>query len=136
MRRLLLFGVSSMIVGIDHIVITASDLERTLAFYTEVLGMKCLREPERPAALLFGSQKINVHAEARTFEPKALRPAPGSSDFCLETDRPLAEWLDRLASRGVAVELGPIERIGARGPMQSIYFRDPDFNLIEVSRYD
>jgi catechol 2,3-dioxygenase-like lactoylglutathione lyase family enzyme len=124
-----------MIVGIDHIVITASDLERTLAFYTEVLGMSVLREQDRPAALLFGSQKISVHALMKTFEPKAARPTPGSSDFCLLTDRALADWLERLARHGVAVELGPIERTGARGPMQSIYFRDPDFNLIEVSRY-
>jgi catechol 2,3-dioxygenase-like lactoylglutathione lyase family enzyme len=125
-----------MIVGIDHIVITASDLERTLAFYTEVLGMSVLREQDRPAALLFGSQKINVHALARTFEPKAARPTPGSSDFCLLTDRPLADWLNNLERRDVAVELGPVEQTGARGPMQSIYFRDPDLNLIEVSKYD
>jgi catechol 2,3-dioxygenase-like lactoylglutathione lyase family enzyme len=125
-----------MIIGIDHIVLTVPDLERTLAFYTQVLGMRMLREPDRPAALTFGSQKINVHAEARTFEPKAARPTAGSADFCLLTDRPLADWLSDLERHGVAVELGPVERTGARGPMRSIYFRDPDFNLIEVSKYD
>ena len=125
-----------MILGIDHIVLTVADLERTLRFYAEVLGMRALREPDRPAALLIGSQKINVHETARTFEPKALRPTPGSADFCLVTDRPLQEWVDRLALHGVALDLGPVERAGARGKMQSIYFRDPDANLIEVSRYD
>jgi catechol 2,3-dioxygenase-like lactoylglutathione lyase family enzyme len=125
-----------MIVGIDHIVLTVSDHERTLAFYTEVLGMTCLKEPDRPVALLFGTQKINVHALIRTFEPKAARPTPGSSDFCLLTDRRLADWLIHLERHGVAVELGPVERTGARGPMNSIYFRDPDLNLIEVSKYD
>ena len=125
-----------MILDIDHIVLTVADLERTIRFYAEVLGMRGLREPDRPAALLFGSQKINVHEEARTFEPKALLPTPGSADFCLLTDRPLHEWVDRLATHGVALELGPVERTGARGEMQSIYFRDPDFNLIEVAKYD
>lgn len=124
-----------MILGIDHIVLTVADLERTLRFYAEVLGMTLLREEDRPAALLFGAQKINVHDQARTFEPKAHLPTPGSADFCLVTDQPLAEWVDRLARHGVAIELGPVERAGARGKMQSIYFRDPDFNLIEVAKY-
>ena len=125
-----------MIVGIDHIVLTVADLERTVTFYTEVLGMTCLSEPDRPAALLFGSQKINLHSLAKTFEPKALRPTPGSSDFCLVTDKPLAEWVCDLEGHGVAVELGPVVRAGARGPMNSIYFRDPDNNLVEISKYD
>ena len=115
--------------------LTVADLERTLAFYADVLGMRVLREADRPAALLFGSQKINVHETARMFEPKALRPMPGAADFCLVTDRPLQEWIADLARYGVAVELGPVERAGARGPMQSIYIRDPDFNLVEVAKY-
>ncbi len=125
-----------MIVGIDHFVLTVSDLERTLSFYTEVLGMKCIREPGRPAALTFGSQKINLHQKDKTFEPKAFRPTPGSCDFCLVTDQPLTDWLGNPQRRGVALELGPVVRSGARGPMNSIYFRDPDNNLIEVSKYD
>jgi len=125
-----------MMLGIDHIVLTVADLDRTLEFYARVLGMTVRREKDRPAALLFGSQKINVHDQAQPFEPKALRPTAGSADFCLATDRPLQEWLDHLERHGVAVELGPVERAGARGKMQSIYFRDPDFNLIEMSKYD
>ena len=124
-----------MIQGIDHIVLTVSDLERTLAFYARVLGMACVRESGRPAALAFGSQKINVHQKDHTFEPKALHPTLGSSDFCLITDRPVADWLASLRHHGVALELGPVVRSGARGPMDSIYFRDPDNNLIEVARY-
>ncbi len=125
-----------MIVGIDHLVITVSDLERTVSFCTQVLGLTCVREQGRPTAVLFGSQKINVHQKDHTFEPKALHPTPGSADFCLVTDRPLADWLGDLQRRGVALELGPVERTGARGRMNSIYFRDPDNNLIEIGKYD
>jgi catechol 2,3-dioxygenase-like lactoylglutathione lyase family enzyme len=124
-----------MIQGIDHIVLTVSDLERTLAFYARVLGMACVREPGRPAALGFGSQRINVHRKDHTFEPKAFRPTPGSSDFCLITDRHIADWLASLRRHGVALELDPVVRSGAPGPMDSIYFRDPDNNLIEVAQY-
>ena len=125
-----------MIVGIDHLVITVSDLESTVFFYTQVLGLTCVREQGRPTAVLFGSQKINVHQKDHTFEPKALHPTPGSADFRLVTDRPLADWLGDLQRRGVALELGPVERTGARGRMNSIYFRDPDNNLIEIGKYD
>ena len=125
-----------MIVGIDHIVLTVEDLERTITFYTGLLGMGCLREPGRPAALIFGSQKINLHQKEHTFEPKAFRPTPGSADFCLATDLPLADWLVRVERSGGALELGPVQRTGARGLMNSIYFRDPDNNLVEVSKYD
>ncbi len=125
-----------MIVGIDHIALTVSDLDRTLYFYTHVMRMGLVREPNRPAALTFGSQKINVHQKDKTFEPNAFRPTPGSSDFSLVTDRPIAEWLCDLERHGVTVELGPIVGSGARGAMNSIYFRDPDNNLIEVSNYE
>ena len=125
-----------MIVGIDHLVITVADLERTVSFYTQALGMTCVREPGRPAALTFGSQKINVHQKDHMFEPKASRPTPGSADFCLVTDRPLEEWLEVFQRHGVPLELGPVARTGARGRMSSIYFRDPDNNLIEIGRYD
>ncbi len=84
---------------------------------------------------LFGSQKINVHEVRRTFEPKAKSPTPGSGDFCLITERPLDEIRAHIEANGVVPELGPVERIGARGPMMSVYFRDPDGNLVEVSQY-
>jgi catechol 2,3-dioxygenase-like lactoylglutathione lyase family enzyme len=124
-----------MIVGIDHFVLTVASLEVTCAFYQRVLGMERIDTPGRPTALAFGNQKINVHEVDRTFEPKAKSPTPGSGDFCLITDRPLSEVSTRLAANSVVVELGPVERVGARGLMMSVYFRDPDGNLVEVSEY-
>ncbi|HZZ63381.1 MAG TPA: VOC family protein [Roseiarcus sp.] len=124
-----------VIESIDHFVITVADLEATLAFYESALGLEILRSPGRPAALAFGSQKINVHQADHTFEPKASKPTAGAADFCLVTGRTLDEVAQRLREHGAEVELGPVERSGARGRMTSIYFRDPDGNLIEVSEY-
>ena len=124
-----------MIAGIDHFVLTVRSVEATCDFYQRVLGMRRLDEPNRPTALLFGSQKINLHEVDRTFEPKAKRPTPGSGDFCLVAAVPLAEVQASLAANGVAIEVGPVERTGARGAMMSVYFRDPDDNLVEVSEY-
>jgi catechol 2,3-dioxygenase-like lactoylglutathione lyase family enzyme len=87
-------------------------------------------------ALAFGRQKINLHQAGREFEPKALRPTPGSGDFCLITTLPLERIADRLAAAGAAIELGPVARTGATGSMRSLYFRDPDRNLVEVSAYE
>jgi len=124
-----------MIAGIDHFVLTVRSVEATCAFYQRVLGLQRLDEPNRPTALLFGSQKINLHEAGRTFEPKAKAPTPGSGDFCLVAAVPLAEIRASLEANGVAIEVGPVERTGARGPMMSVYFRDPDGNLVEVSEY-
>jgi len=93
------------------------------------------RTPNRPTALRFGTQKINVRQADRTFEPKARRPTGGSADFCLIASIPLADVLERLRRHDVPIELGPVERHDALGAMESIYFRDPDDNLVEVSRY-
>jgi catechol 2,3-dioxygenase-like lactoylglutathione lyase family enzyme len=124
-----------MIAGIDHFVLTVRSVETSCDFYQRVLGMRRLDEPNRPTALLFGSQKINLHQVGRTFEPKAMAPTPGSGDFCLVAAVPLAEICASLEANGVAVEVGPVERTGARGSMTSVYFRDPDGNLVEVSEY-
>ncbi|CDX60627.1 Glyoxalase/bleomycin resistance protein/dioxygenase [Mesorhizobium plurifarium] len=124
-----------MIAGIDHFVLTVRSVEASCDFYGRVLGMRRLDEPNRPTALLFGSQKINLHEAGRTFEPKAKAPTPGSGDFCLVAAVPLAEVQASLEANGVAIEVGPVRRIGARGPMMSVYFRDPDGNLVEVSEY-
>ena len=124
-----------MIAGIDHFVLTVRSVEATCDFYERVLGMRRLDQPNRPTALLFGSQKINLHQVGRTFEPKAKAPTPGSGDFCLVAAVPLAEVQASLKANGVAIEVGPVERTGARGPMMSVYFRDPDDNLVEVSEY-
>ncbi|PAQ03560.1 VOC family protein [Mesorhizobium sp. M6A.T.Ce.TU.002.03.1.1] len=128
-------GGAAVIAGIDHFVLTVRSVDDTCAFYQRVLGFRRLDTPNLPTALLFGTQKINVHEVGRTFEPKAKAPTPGTADFCLVAARPLAEICASLEANGVAVEVGPVERIGARGPMMSVYFRDPDGNLVEVSDY-
>ncbi|MGX8008742.1 VOC family protein [Mesorhizobium sp. ORM8.1] len=124
-----------MIAGIDHFVLTVRSVEDSCDFYRRVLGMRRLDEPNRPTALLFGAQKINLHEVGRTFDPKARTPTPGSGDFCLVAAVPLAEVIASLEENGVAIEVGPVERIGALGRMISVYFRDPDDNLVEVSEY-
>ena len=125
-----------MIDRIDHFVLTVRALEATCDFYQRVLGMERVDTPGRPTALAFGRQKINVHEAGRTFEPKAQAPTPGAGDFCLVTTRPIAEVQAHLEACGVAIEVGPVTRQGALGPMTSLYFRDPDGNLVEVSEYE
>lgn len=120
---------------IDHLVLTVADLEATLSFYERVLGFRRHVVPGKPAALLFGHQKINVHQIDHSFAPKARTPTPGAGDFCLVTTHPLADVQARIEAAGVTIEIGPVARNGALGAMTSIYFRDPDGNLIEVSRY-
>lgn len=121
---------------IDHIVITAFDLERTIDFYSRVLGMEPITFAGGRRGLAFGRQKINLHQSGREFEPKALKPVPGSMDLCFITETPLAEVVAELKSNGVAIADGPVAKTGALGPMMSVYFRDPDGNLIEVSNYE
>jgi catechol 2,3-dioxygenase-like lactoylglutathione lyase family enzyme len=118
---------------IDHIVITAFDVERTIDFYTRVMGMKAITFGEGRRALEFGRQKINLHQAGREFEPRALKPVPGSLDLCFITETPLADVAAHLKANGAVIAQGPVPKTGALGPMQSIYFRDPDGNLIEVS---
>ena len=125
-----------MLLRIDHLVLTVNSLERTCEFYTRVL--KCVRRdvPGKPTSLHFGACKINVHEGNHTFEPKARIPTSGSADFCVITEVSTNDLLAHLAAEGVATESGPIARMGALGLMVSVYFRDPDSNLIEVSKYD
>jgi catechol 2,3-dioxygenase-like lactoylglutathione lyase family enzyme len=124
-----------MIVGLDHLVLTVRDLDATVRFYRDGLGMRLEVFGEGRSALHFGSQKINLHVAGREFEPKAMHPTPGAADLCFLTARPLAEIGDRLAALGHPVLEGPVERTGAEEPIVSIYVRDPDGNLIEVSNY-
>jgi catechol 2,3-dioxygenase-like lactoylglutathione lyase family enzyme len=121
---------------IDHVVMTVRDIEATCAFYTRVLGMQVVTFAEGRKALAFGRQKINLHQAGREFEPKAAHPTPGSVDLCLITTGTLAQATKRLAECGVPILQGPVDKTGATGPIRSIYFRDPDDNLIEVSTYD
>ena len=118
---------------IDHLVLTVRDIDATCAFYSTVLGMEVVTFGQGRKALAFGAQKINLHRFGAEFDPKAFAPTPGSADLCLITSVPLPEVLAHLAGCGVPVEDGPIERTGAAGPILSVYFRDPDLNLIEVS---
>lgn len=120
---------------IDHIVLTCHDVERTIAFYQKVLGMEPVTFAGGRRALSFGRQKFNLHQAGREYEPKALKPVPGAIDLCLITLTPLAEVEAHLKANGVAIIEGPVAKTGATGPIQSVYFRDPDGNLIEVSNY-
>ena len=120
---------------IDHLVLTVDDVEGAIAFYVDVLGMVEVTFGSGRKALTFGSSKINLHQRGREFEPKAASPTPGSADLCLIADDPLEEVLAELAAHGVAIEEGPVTRTGATGPIRSVYVRDPDRNLIELSNY-
>jgi catechol 2,3-dioxygenase-like lactoylglutathione lyase family enzyme len=121
------------VLRIDHVVLTVADLGRTIDFYERVLGMKSVTFGEGRRALAFGDQKLNLHQAGREFEPKARRPTPGAVDLCFTTDMPLNDVAAHLRSQSVAIELGPVDKIGARRALRSLYFRDPDGNLIEVS---
>ncbi|THH35454.1 VOC family protein [Aliishimia ponticola] len=121
----------------DHLVLTVSDITATLRFYEAVLGMQGesfeAADGTTRWALKFGMQKINLHRAGHEFDPKAAQPGPGTADLCFLTDHPLDAWKAHLATLGVAIELGPVARTGATGPIQSLYLRDPDGNLIEVA---
>jgi catechol 2,3-dioxygenase-like lactoylglutathione lyase family enzyme len=123
------------IARLDHLVLTVSDVERTTGFYTRVLGMSEVIFGGGRKALAFGQQKINLHEVGREVEPKAATPTPGSADLCFISNTPMETVLAELRGHGVEIVEGPVERVGALGPMMSVYFRDPDQNLIEVSNY-
>ena len=121
---------------IDHLVLTVRNIETTCAFYSNVLGMEVVTFENGRKALSFGSQKINLHEAGKEFEPKASRPTPGSADLCFTTTTPIDEVVKRLELSKTRILEGPVKRTGALGQMISVYFRDPDLNLIEVSNYD
>lgn len=115
---------------LDHLVLTVASIEASVAFYTGVLGMEAVTFRGGRTALVFGPSKINLHEGGREFSPKALRPTPGSADLCFIVE----DVLDDVARElGSLIEEGPVERTGAGGPIMSIYLRDPDQNLIELS---
>ncbi|ACL72558.1 Glyoxalase/bleomycin resistance protein/dioxygenase [Thioalkalivibrio sulfidiphilus HL-EbGr7] len=119
--------------SLDHLVLTVADIETTCDFYRRVLGMEVVSFGAGRRALSFGTQKINLHQAGQEFEPKAHRPTPGSADLCLLIDTPLETAIRHLERCGVNVLEGPVQRTGATGPILSVYFRDPDSNLIEIS---
>ncbi|MCK0140983.1 VOC family protein [Aliiroseovarius sp. F20344] len=124
--------------ALDHLVLTVTDIDSTIAFYQGVLGMTS--ERFQPAdgstrwALKFGSQKINLHVAGNEFEPKAQTPVPGSADLCLLTQDPLGDWQTHLHEVDIPIIEGPVRRTGAVFPIESLYLRDPEGNLIEISR--
>lgn len=120
---------------LDHLVLTVESLTKTCDFYQRVLGFEVVTFKGDRKALKFGQQKINLHQVDNTFDPKALRPTAGSGDLCFIASTPLEEIISQLKREGVPIEEGPVERTGAMGQIRSVYFRDPDQNLIEVSNY-
>lgn len=120
---------------IDHLVLTVQDIQRTCEFYSAVLGMQVITFDDQRKALQFGQQKLNLHQVGKEFEPKAHYPTPGSIDLCLITSTPLAQVIAHLRACDVAIESGIEQRTGALGTIESVYIRDPDGNLIEISNY-
>lgn len=120
---------------LDHLVLTVQSISATCEFYASVLGMEVVNFGENRKALRFGTQKINLHEIGKEFEPKAQRPTPGSADLCFITTLPITAVVEHLQGTGVQILEGPVKRTGARGQIESVYFRDPDLNLIEVSNY-
>lgn len=133
-------GAASPLVGrIDHLVLTVADIGRSVAFYERVLGLEheFFRGPQgQPRhALRFGAQKINLQDADTDTPTKAAVPTLGSGDFCLIAAVPLGEVIARLERENVPIEAGPVDRRGALGPIRSVYFRDPDDNLVEIAEY-
>jgi catechol 2,3-dioxygenase-like lactoylglutathione lyase family enzyme len=122
-------------VGIDHIVLTVKSIKKTIEFYCGILGLKEATFGEGRKAILCGDQKINLHEAGKEFEPKAHRPTPGSADLCLITEVPIGNVQAHLAMQGIAIVEGPVQRTGAKGKIFSLYVRDPDLNLVEISNY-
>ncbi len=118
---------------LDHLVLTVASLEASCDFYTRTLGMQVVSFAGNRKALAFGRQKINLHEQGKEFDPKALRPTPGSADLCFITETPLEQVIAHLKTCQVEIEGGPIQRTGAEGPILSVYLRDPDGNLLEIS---
>ena len=128
-----------MIDHIDHIVLTTRDKPACIRFYTEVLGMKLVtfRTPtEERLAFAFGAQKINLHEWGREFSPRAHVAAPGTLDLCFIAAIPLDDVIERLRAARIPILEGPVRRAGATGPIRSVYVRDPDLNLVEISVYE
>jgi len=127
-----------MIRSIDHIVITVSDMKKTIHFYCDILGMEINQFYSKSdntyrKSLKFGKQKINLHEASNPYKPNAEVALPGTLDICFLTDEPLSHWIKIFNKNNVTIESGPILKTGAIGPIESIYVRDPDKNLIEIS---
>ena len=124
------------ITALDHLVLTVADIEKSIAFYTQVLGMEEITFGEGRKALLFGRQKINLHQRGAEVLPNAQNAACGTTDLCLLTDTPLPQVLTELQQHGIEPISGVVPRTGAVSAIESVYLRDPDGNLLEISRYE
>lgn len=122
--------------NIDHLVLTVADIDKTVEFYTQIMGFEVVIFGDNRKALAFGNQKINLHQKGKEFEPKAEHPTCGSADLCFISRTDIFEVLEELKQKGISIIEGVVNRTGAMGKIQSVYFRDPDHNLIEVSTYD
>ena len=120
---------------LDHLVLTVKSIPTTCDFYSRALGMEVVTFGDNRKALAFGGQKINLHEAGHEVEPKAHRPTPGSADLCFITQEPLSRIIEHLNRLGIEIIEGPVKRTGAQGPIESVYLRDPDGNLIEISNY-
>ncbi len=121
---------------IDHIVLTCASVEKTIEFYTKVLGMQAVTFAGGRRGLEFGRQKFNLHQQGAEFSPRAHLAKPGTIDLCLIASVPLPRVVEHLKTCGVPVEQGPVAKTGATGSITSVYIRDPDKNLVEISTYD
>lgn len=124
-----------LITTIDHLVITVNNVEASCTFYKNVLGLEILSFEDGRKALRVGDQKINLHEAGNELSPCASHPTPGSADLCFITPQPIENYMDHLQKNGISIELGPVKRTGVLGTINSVYFRDPDQNLLEVSQY-
>ncbi len=122
-----------MIDHLDHLVLTSTNPDATIDFYTRVLGMQLERFGQGRVAFRFGNQKINLHVRGHEFEPKAHLPVPGALDLCFIASIPLDAVIERLAQAGWPIIEGPVQRTGATQAIRSVYVRDPDLNLIEIA---
>ena len=119
--------------ALDHLVLTVKDIEQTCTFYRDVLGMTIRTTAHDRKAIHFGNSKINLHQQGAEFLPHALAPTPGSADLCFLTKTPIDQVISRLRKHQIELLEGPVQRTGATGELLSIYFRDPDGNLLEVA---
>ncbi|TZF98860.1 VOC family protein (plasmid) [Chryseobacterium panacisoli] len=121
--------------NLDHLVLTVADIDKTIAFYTDVMGFEAVVFGENRKALIFGNQKINLHQKGYEFEPKAETPTCGSADLCFIAQTDIHEVMEELKLKNIKIIEGIVDRTGATGKIKSVYFRDPDQNLIEVSNH-
>ena len=124
--------------NIDHVVITVSDINKSIDFYSNILGMELQEfssstDNVKRKSLKFGNQKINLHESSKPFKPHAINPIPGAMDICFLSEINIDEWIKIFNKFNIKIEDGPVKKTGANGPIRSLYVRDPDKNLIEIS---